>query len=165
MFPNILLFQDAYRTILKGREADRFVSIAASNFMAGAAAGCTTLVIIYPLDVAHTRLAADVGRTDSRQFRGISHFLQTIYKKDGIRGIYRGLPASIHGMIVQGFPRLVSYPLDTTRRRLMMQSGLEKPMYHSTLDCWRKIYRFGGLTSFYRGAISNMFRSSYTGVV
>ncbi|RWW47873.1 hypothetical protein BHE74_00046099 [Ensete ventricosum] len=193
MFPNILLFQDAYRTILKGREADQFVSIAASNFMAGAAAGCTTLVIIYPLDVAHTRLAADVGRTDSRQFRGISHFLQTIYKKDGIRGIYRGLPASIHGMIVHrglyfgGFDTakdflvpedsalwkrwvtaqavtmmagLVSYPLDTTRRRLMMQSGLEKPMYHSTLDCWRKIYRFGGLTSFYRGAISNMFRST-----
>ncbi|CAL9151367.1 unnamed protein product [Musa hybrid cultivar] len=195
-YPSVALnfsLKDAYRTILKGREADRFVSIAASNFMAGAAAGCTTLVIIYPLDIAHTRLAADVGRRDSRQFRGISHFLRTTYKKEGIRGIYRGLPASIHGMIVHrglyfgGFDTakdflvpedsalwkrwvtaqavttmagFISYPLDTIRRRLMMQSGLEKPMYHSTLDCWRKIYRFEGLTSFYRGAISNMFRST-----
>ncbi|CAL9083368.1 unnamed protein product [Musa textilis] len=195
-YPSVALnfsLKDAYRTILKGREADRFVSIAASNFMAGAAAGCTTLVIIYPLDMAHTRLAADVGRTDSRQFRGISHFLRAIYKKDGIQGIYRGLPASIHGMIVHrglyfgGFDTakdflvpedsalwkrwataqavttmagLISYPLDTIRRRLMMQSGLEKPVYHGTLDCWRKIYRFEGLASFYRGAISNMFRST-----
>ncbi|RRT48334.1 hypothetical protein BHE74_00021768 [Ensete ventricosum] len=169
------------------------MSIAASNFMAGAAAGCTTLVIIYPLDIAHTRLAADIGRTDSRQFRGICHFLHTIYKKDGIQGIYRGLPASVHGMIVHrglyfgGFDTakdlflpqesalwkrwvtaqavttmagLASYPLDTVRRRMMMQSGLEEQMYQSTLDCWRKIYRLEGLTSFYRGAVSNMFRST-----
>uniref|UniRef100_A0A453F9V7 ADP/ATP translocase n=1 Tax=Aegilops tauschii subsp. strangulata TaxID=200361 RepID=A0A453F9V7_AEGTS len=64
-----------------------------------AAAGCTTLVIIYPLDIAHTRLAADIGRKDTRQFRGIRHFIQTIYRKNGILGIYRGLPASLQGHI------------------------------------------------------------------
>ncbi|URE09413.1 Mitochondrial carrier protein [Musa troglodytarum] len=195
-YPSVALnfsLKDLYRTMLKGGEADQFMSIAASNFMAGAAAGCTTLVIIYPLDIAHTRLAADIGRTDSRQFRGIYHFLHTIYKKDGIRGIYRGLPASVHGMIIHrglyfgGFDTakdlllpqesalwkrwvtaqavttmagLASYPLDTVRRRMMMQSGLEEQMYHGTLDCWRKIYRLEGLTSFYRGAVSNMFRST-----
>ncbi|XP_009407299.1 probable ADP,ATP carrier protein At5g56450 isoform X2 [Musa acuminata AAA Group] len=195
-YPSVALnfsLKDLYRTMLKRGEADQFMSIAASNFMAGAAAGCTTLVIIYPLDIAHTRLAADIGRTDSRQFRGICHFLRTIYKKDGIRGIYRGLPASVHGMIVHrglyfgGFDTakdlllpqdsalwkrwvtaqavttmagLASYPLDTVRRRMMMQSGLEEQMYHGTLDCWRKIYRLEGLTSFYRGAVSNMFRST-----
>ncbi|THU51945.1 hypothetical protein C4D60_Mb06t36420 [Musa balbisiana] len=195
-YPSVALnfsLKDLYRTMLKRGEADQFMSIAASNFMAGAAAGCTTLVIIYPLDIAHTRLAADIGRTDSRQFRGICHFLHTIYKKDGIQGIYRGLPASVHGMIVHrglyfgGFDTakdlllpqdsalwkrwvtaqavttmagLASYPLDTVRRRMMMQSGLEEQMYHGTLDCWRKIYRLEGLTSFYRGAVSNMFRST-----
>ncbi|CAL9123976.1 unnamed protein product [Musa textilis] len=195
-YPSVALnfsLKDLYRTMLKGGEADQFMSIAASNFMAGAAAGCTTLVIIYPLDIAHTRLAADIGRTDSRQFRGICHFLHTIYKKDGIQGIYRGLPASVHGMIIHrglyfgGFDTakdlllpqesalwkrwvtaqavttmagLASYPLDTVRRRMMMQSGLEEQMYHGTLDCWRKIYRLEGLTSFYRGAVSNMFRST-----
>ena len=42
----------------------------------------------------------------------------------------------------------------------MMQSGLEQPMYRSTLECWRKIYRAEGVSSFYRGALSNVFRST-----
>ena len=175
----------------------RLMPAPAANFIAGAAAGCTTLVLVYPLDIAHTRLAADIGKSDSRQFRGICHFLHTIHKKDGIRGIYRGLPASLQGMIVHRglyfggfdtakeyamseesvpelplwklwvmaqavttFAGLVSYPLDTVRRRMMMQSGVESPMNDSTLDCWRKIYRTEGFTSFYRGAVSNMFRST-----
>ncbi|CAH9126592.1 unnamed protein product [Cuscuta epithymum] len=133
-----------------------------------------------------------------RQFRGISHFLRTIHNKDGIRGVYRGLPASLHGMIIHrglyfgGFDTLkdmmmmssskpevalwkrwvaaqgvttlaglLSYPLDTVRRRMMMQSGSgAPPMYRNTLDCWKKIYRMEGPTSFYRGALSNVFRSA-----
>lgn len=176
--------------------ASSFMSGVSANFVAGAAAGCTSLVLVYPLDIAHTRLAADIGRTEARQFRGIYHFLATIRKKDGLRGIYRGLPASIQGMVVHrglyfgGFDTmkeilseeskpelalwerwivaqavttsagLLSYPLDTVRRRMMMQSGMEHPTYHSTLDCWRKIYRTEGVASFYRGAVSNMFRST-----
>ncbi|XWS70238.1 hypothetical protein CRYUN_Cryun03dG0031600 [Craigia yunnanensis] len=42
---------------------------------------------------------------------------------------------------------LLSYPLDTVRRRMMMQSGLEQPMYRSTLDCRRTIYRTEGVPS------------------
>ncbi|XP_042394291.1 probable ADP,ATP carrier protein At5g56450 [Zingiber officinale] len=194
-YPSVALnfsLKDLYRTILHRGKTDH-LSVATANFMAGAAAGCTTLVIIYPLDIAHTRLAADIGKTEARQFRGISHFLHTVYKKDGIQGIYRGLPASIHGMVIHRglyfggfdtakdlvltddsplwkrwvaaqvvttFASLTSYPLDTVRRRMMMQSGLEKPMYDGTLDCWRKIYKLEGLRSFYRGALSNTFRST-----
>ncbi|KAJ8484957.1 hypothetical protein OPV22_017442 [Ensete ventricosum] len=161
-YPSVALnfsLKDLYRTMLKRGEADQFMSIAASNFMAGAAAGCTTLVIIYPLDIAHTRLAADIGRTDSRQFRGICHFLHTIYKKDGIQesALWKRW---VTAQAVTTMAGLASYPLDTVRRRMMMQSGLEEQMYQSTLDCWRKIYRLEGLTSFYRGAVSNMFRST-----
>ncbi|XVF89076.1 hypothetical protein PTKIN_Ptkin19aG0101700 [Pterospermum kingtungense] len=200
-YPSVALnfsLKDLYRNILRnGYSQDvHAFSGASANFIAGAAAGCTTLILIYPLDISHTRLAADIGRNDVRQFQGIYHFLSTIRKKDGIRGIYRGLPASLHGMIVHrglyfgGFDTmkeimskeyknelalwkrwvvaqavttsagLLSYPLDTVRRRMMMQSGLEQPMYHSTLDCWRTIYRTEGVTSFYRGALSNVFRST-----
>ncbi|KAJ3684758.1 hypothetical protein LUZ61_013922 [Rhynchospora tenuis] len=199
-YPSVALnfsLKDLYRSILKGSESSKtysqWSSVAATNFLAGAGAGCTTLVIIYPLDIAHTRLAADVGHTGSRQFKGITHFLQTIYQKDGIRGVYRGLPASLHGMVVHrglyfgGFDTVkdtviseeaplwqrwvtaqvvtstagfVSYPLDTVRRRMMMQSGLQTPVYSGTLDCWRKIYKMEGIGSFYRGAMSNLFRST-----
>merc|ERR1711931_150177 len=36
---------------------------------------------------------------------------------------------------------IISYPFDTVRRRLMMQSGRKggDVMYKGTLDCWRKI--------------------------
>ncbi|CAA7397270.1 unnamed protein product [Spirodela intermedia] len=205
-YPSVALnfsFKDLYRTMLRStapvwsQDDSSLISGAASNFAAGAAAGCTTLIIIYPLDIAHTRLAADVGTANSRQFRGIYHFLCTIHEKEGIRGIYRGLPASLQGMIVHrglyfgGFDTakellappgsppeaplwqrwaaaqvvtsaagMISYPLDTVRRRMMMQSGMDDRMYHSTADCWRKIYRAEGVASFYRGAVSHLFRST-----
>ncbi|KAK1290046.1 putative ADP,ATP carrier protein [Acorus calamus] len=200
-YPSVALnfsLKDLYRTMLRSATSKGETATlgAPANFMAGAAAGCTTLIIIYPLDIAHTRLAADIGKSDTRQFKGIYHFLHTIYMKDSVKGIYRGLPASLHGMIVHrglyfgGFDTakemmsensnsnlplwkrwvvaqavttsagLLSYPLDTVRRRMMMQSGLEEPVYRSTLDCWKKIYRMEGVTSFYRGAVSNMLRST-----
>ncbi|XP_019197090.1 PREDICTED: probable ADP,ATP carrier protein At5g56450 [Ipomoea nil] len=199
-YPSVALnfsLKDLYRNILHSNfKEGHFLAGPSANFIAGAGAGCTTLVIIYPLDIAHTRLAADLGRTDARQFRGICHFLRTIHEKEGNRGIYRGLPASLQGMIVHrglyfgGFDTikdmmsekskpdvalwkrwlvaqgvttsagLLSYPLDTVRRRMMMQSGLEKPMYRNTFDCWKKIYKTEGAASFYRGALSNIFRST-----
>ncbi|KAI3707230.1 hypothetical protein L6452_25561 [Arctium lappa] len=72
---------DLYRSILRNgnsQTSNNFFSGSSANFIDGAAAGCTTLVIIYPLDIAHTRLAANLGRTESRQFQGIPHFLSTV---------------------------------------------------------------------------------------
>ena len=37
-----------------------------------------------------------------------------------------------------------AYPLDTIRRRLMMQSGREDVLYAGTLDCAKKIYKNEG---------------------
>ncbi|KAG6740551.1 hypothetical protein POTOM_056006 [Populus tomentosa] len=98
----VLLLQDLYENILRNgnHQNGSILSGAPANSIAGAAAGCTTLILIYTLEIAHTRLTADIGRADVRQFRGIFHFLTTIYNKDGIRGVYRGLPAFLHGMVV-----------------------------------------------------------------
>ncbi|KAJ7415193.1 ADP/ATP translocase 2 [Willisornis vidua] len=55
---------------------------------------------------------------------------------------------------------LVSYPFDTVRRRMMMQSGRKGAdiMYTGTLDCWRKIARDEGSKAFFKGAWSNVLR-------
>ncbi|KAK9524662.1 hypothetical protein VZT92_017033 [Zoarces viviparus] len=55
---------------------------------------------------------------------------------------------------------LASYPLDTVRRRMMMQSGRKGAdiMYTSTIDCWRKIARDEGGQAFFKGALSNVLR-------
>ena len=55
---------------------------------------------------------------------------------------------------------LASYPLDTVRRRLMMQSGRTTMLYKGTFDCMRKIYAEKGLKAFYKGALSNVFRGT-----
>lgn len=49
--------------------------------MSGGAAGATSLFVVYPLDFARTRLAADVGAKGTRQFHGLSHCLTSIYQK------------------------------------------------------------------------------------
>lgn len=41
------------------------------NCMSGGAAGATSLTVVYPLDFARTRLAADVGSGGDREFSGL----------------------------------------------------------------------------------------------
>merc|ERR1712002_710450 len=57
---------------------------------------------------------------------------------------------------------IISYPFDTVRRRMMMQSGRKGAdiMYKSTLDCWRKIAAQEGGGAFFKGAFSNVLRGT-----
>jgi len=57
---------------------------------------------------------------------------------------------------------IISYPFDTVRRRLMMQSGRKggEVMYKGTLDCWKKIAKNEGTGAFFKGAFSNVLRGT-----
>jgi len=57
---------------------------------------------------------------------------------------------------------ITSYPFDTVRRRMMMQSGRAKEdvMYKNTLDCWGKIAKQEGPRAFFKGAFSNVLRGT-----
>lgn len=57
---------------------------------------------------------------------------------------------------------IISYPFDTVRRRMMMQSGRKGAdiMYKNTLDCWRKIAAQEGGGAFFKGAFSNVLRGT-----
>jgi len=163
------------------------------NLASGGAAGATSLMVVYPLDFARTRLAADVGKgAADRQFQGLNDCLSKIYKSDGLKGLYQGFGVSVLGIIiyracyfggydtlkrvlfsdgkssilykfmiaqfVTGVSGLISYPLDTVRRRLMMQSGRADVMYTGTFDCIRKIHAKEGGRAFFKGALSNILR-------
>lgn len=54
---------------------------------------------------------------------------------------------------------MLMYPLDTVRRRMMMQSGYNKTetVYTSTWHCCVSIYR-EGCSAFYKGALANLLR-------
>jgi len=62
--------------------------------------------------------------------------------------------------VVTSFSGIVSYPLDTVRRRLMMQSGRGELLYTGTIDCTRKIFAKEGMKGFFKGALSNVIRGS-----
>jgi len=58
---------------------------------------------------------------------------------------------------------IFSYPLDTVRRRLMMQSGRKAGdmQYKGTMHCFGKIFKEeGGIKPFFKGAGSNVIRGT-----
>jgi len=192
-------FKDTYKRIfLDGVDKNKqFWRFFMGNLASGGAAGGTSLLFVYPLDFARTRLAADMGKGDNREFKGLFHCVQSIAKKDGVSGLYRGFGVSLGGIIVYraaffgGFDTMkgmlmqdpknqsiifswliaqfvttvagiVSYPFDTVRRRMMMQSGRDasKIEYKSTLDCFVKIAAKEGTGAFFKGALSNVIRGA-----
>jgi solute carrier family 25 (adenine nucleotide translocator) protein 4/5/6/31 len=187
-------FKDTYKKIFcPYNPKTEFWKFFFGNLASGGAAGATSLMVVYPLDFARTRLAADVGKTGAeRQFTGLVDCLTKVYKSDGYKGLYQGFGVSVLGIIayracyfggydtlkrvlfqegktsilfkflvaqvVTAASGLVSYPLDTVRRRLMMQSGGKTIMYNGTMDCFAKIYKNEGGKAFFKGALSNIFR-------
>lgn len=188
--------KDTYKDIFMGGvdKNKQFWRFFAGNLASGGAAGATSLLVVYPLDFARTRLAADVGKGANRAFNGLGDCVSKIYKSDGMAGLYQGFGVSIQGIIVYraaffglydtakamliADPRnaavwqswliaqtvttvsgVISYPFDTVRRRMMMQSGGDK-QYKSTLDCWKKIIQTEGSQALFRGAFSNILRGT-----
>lgn len=64
--------------------------------------------------------------------------------------------------IVTTVSGVISYPFDTVRRRMMMQSGRKggEIMYKNTVDCWVKIAKNEGGKAFFKGAFSNVLRGT-----
>jgi solute carrier family 25 (adenine nucleotide translocator) protein 4/5/6/31 len=192
-------FKDTYKKLFIGGvdKKKEFWKFFLGNLASGGAAGATSLCVVYPLDFARTRLAADVGKGGSREFKGLGDCLVKIFKSDGLVGLYRGFFVSVQGIIIYrasyfGFfdtvkslvasdPKKVnffvawgiaqvvtvgsgvaSYPWDTVRRRMMMQSGKvgKDIMYKNTWDCAVKIIKQEGVRAMYKGALSNIFRGT-----
>ncbi|KAL6263534.1 hypothetical protein P5V15_006323 [Pogonomyrmex californicus] len=195
-------FKDKFKAIFLGNvPPDAFWQQFVGNLAAGGAAGATSLLFVYPLDLARTRLAVDVGRGERREFKGITDCIFKIFKSDGFIGLYRGFNVSVQGIVIyratyfglydtmrgtlsdpKSLPLymnfiiaelvttvagIMSYPFDTVRRRMMMQSGRSKTdiMYKNTLDCWIKITRNEGPGAFFKGAFSNILRGTGGAIV
>jgi len=94
-------FKDKYKAIfVRHKPSENFWLFFLGNLASGGAAGATSLMFVYPLDFARTRLGADVGKGGERQFKGLNDCISSIYKKDGMRGLYGGFGVSVGGIIV-----------------------------------------------------------------
>ncbi|KAG6516848.1 hypothetical protein ZIOFF_020221 [Zingiber officinale] len=65
------------------------------RLFAGGLAGITAASATYPLDLVRTRLAA---QTRTMYYRGMSHALYTICRDEGMRGLYKGIGATLLGV-------------------------------------------------------------------
>jgi len=192
-------FKDSIKALFpKADKNTEFAKFFLINMASGGLAGAGSLMIVYPLDYARTRLASDVGGKE-RQFAGLIDCLKKTVAAGGPGALYNGIGVSIIGIIpyrgvyfglfdtLSGYnpyqksennllraaskfgcaqfsaiaAGYASYPFDTVRRRLQMQS--EKPesewVYKGTADCFGKIIKNEGTTALFKGAGANALRT------
>ena len=70
-----------------------------NHFVSGALAGCCSVMVTNPLDVARTRLQLLEFRNerDKRQLKmGFGNLLMDVYRREGFRGLYKGVKPRIY---------------------------------------------------------------------
>merc|ERR1712228_337440 len=71
------------------------------GILSGGTAGTLSLMFVYSLDYARTRLANDAkGKGGERQFNGLIDVYTKTLKSDGIQGLYRGFAISAVGIFI-----------------------------------------------------------------
>merc|ERR1712159_734837 len=85
-------------------------------------------------------------------------------KETGLRGIASKWVGAQFSVIMSGF---VTYPFDTVRRRLQMESELpvEKRMYKGAVHCANKIVKDEGMKAMFKGAGANVLRGTGAALV
>ena len=93
-------FNFAFKDTIKGifpkyNSKTDFWPFFAVNLASGGLAGAGSLLIVYPLDFARTRLAADVGSGKGREFTGLVDCISKTAKRAGPIGLYQGFGVSV----------------------------------------------------------------------
>jgi len=184
-------FKDTIKSIFKTpKDAPQYMKFG-TNILSGGFAGSLSLMFVYSLDYARTRLANDAKvKGKERQFNGLVDVYRKTLKSDGIQGLYRGFTISCVGIFIyRGMyfglydslkpillgedasvllsfllgwgvtitAGLMSYPIDTVRRRMMMTSGAAVK-YKNSLDCGMQVIKGEGFMSLMKGAGANVLR-------
>ncbi|KAK9456057.1 mitochondrial carrier domain-containing protein [Dipodascopsis uninucleata] len=96
-------FRDRFKAMFGFKKDEGYWTWFAGNLASGGAAGATSLLFVYSLDYARTRLANDAksaAKGGERQFNGLVDVYKKTLASDGIAGLYRGFGPSVVGIIV-----------------------------------------------------------------
>jgi len=97
-------FKDYFKRLFNFRkEKDGYGLFFFGNVMSGGAAGALSLMFVYSLDYARTRLAADnksAKKGGERQFSGLLDVYKKTMASDGVAGLYRGFVISAVGIVI-----------------------------------------------------------------
>ena len=96
-------FKDYFKKMFNfKKDKDGYWKWFAGNLASGGAAGASSLLFVYSLDYARTRLANDAKaakKGGERQFKGLVDVYRKTLKSDGLVGLYRGFNISCVGII------------------------------------------------------------------
>uniref|UniRef100_A0A6N2LXD1 ADP/ATP translocase n=1 Tax=Salix viminalis TaxID=40686 RepID=A0A6N2LXD1_SALVM len=114
--------QDYFKRLFNfKKDKDGYWKWFAGNLASGGAAGASSLLFVYSLDYARTRLAND-SKAAKKEERGNSMgSLMSIGKHWPLMDSF--FASFALGWLITNGAGLASYPIDTVRRRMMMTSG------------------------------------------
>ena len=154
-----------------------------TNFASGCIAGCTSMILTYPLETTRTYLSL---QTNKNKYKGIYDALRNIPLKQ----LYQGSKLSLLGFggfsgiqyssyyyinslikdtsfdskLVGGglaglFSVSITYPTDLVRRRLQIQGFHSSvPHYSGIIDCCKKIVICDGYRGLYKGLLPTYYK-------
>jgi len=97
-------FKDYFKSLFGFKKSEGYWKWFGGNIASGAGAGASSLLFVYSLDYARTRLANDNKSATkgggSRQFNGLVDVYRKTLASDGIAGLYRGFVPSVVGIVV-----------------------------------------------------------------
>ncbi|KAF9158357.1 ADP/ATP carrier protein [Actinomortierella ambigua] len=95
-------FKDYFKAMFNFKKDESYGKWFAGNLASGGLAGASSLLFVYSLDYARTRLANDAkGKNGgSRQFNGLIDVYRKTIATDGVAGLYRGFPLSAFGIVI-----------------------------------------------------------------
>jgi len=102
-------FKGQIKVMFKTNKDDSYPVQLGKNIVGGGVAGGLSLVFVYSLDYARTRLANDLksskkGQEGKREFTGLLDVYRKTLATDGIVGLYRGFNISFVGIFIyRGF--------------------------------------------------------------
>ena len=175
IFPQLAINYSIFRQS-KNFFKDKFENKNITNFASGCIAGCTSMILTYPLETTRTYLSL---QTNKNKYKGIYDALRNIPLKQ----LYQGSKLSLMGFggfsglqyssyyyinslikdtsfdskLVGGglaglFSVSITYPTDLVRRRLQLQGfDTTVPKYTGIINACSKIFKNEGILGFYRG--------------
>ncbi|CAF2107441.1 hypothetical protein Bca4012_093617 [Brassica carinata] len=130
-------FKDYFKRLFNfKKDKDGYWKWFAGNLASGGAAGASSLLFVYSLDYARTRLANDAKaakKGGQRQFNGIVDVYKKTIASDGVVGLYRGFNISCVGIIVY---RGLYFGLYDSLKPVVLVDGLEDNFLASFLLGW-----------------------------
>jgi len=100
-------FKPRFKQLLGRPKSEGYWPFFFGNIASGGCAGASSLLFVYSLDFARTRLANDAKsakKGGERQFNGLVDVYKKIFASDGVAGLYRGFVISAVGIFVyRGF--------------------------------------------------------------